>query len=103
MVYATCPMVVEVYCARVLARRLGVPWVVKIQHVLGAQAQRTGLVNRLLLWGERKSARWVNRGAAQVFCLSPPVAADYRALEERLGLNPVELLTVGSAIELDQF
>jgi len=103
VVYATCPMVVEVYCARVLARRLGVPWVVKIQHVLGAQPGRIGLVNRLLLWGERKSARWVNRGAARVFCLSPPVAADYRTLEKRLELNPVEPITVGSAIELDQF
>ena len=49
IIYATCPFVVETYCARTIARRLGVPWVVKIQHVLSTQTQRTGLINRLLL------------------------------------------------------
>ena len=103
VVYATCPFVVEAYCARVLARRLGVPWVMKVQHVLGAQANRTGFLNRLLLWGERKSTQWTNREAARVLCLSPPVARDYAKLEESLGLRPVDPVVVGSSIDLGQF
>ena len=103
VVYATCPFVVETFCARVIARRLGVPWGVKIQHVLGAQTQRLGFINRLLLWGEKKSARWASTEAAFVYCLSPVVARDYLALEKRLGLTPRDTLTVGSSIDLDQF
>lgn len=103
IIYATCPFVVETYCARTIARRLGVPWVVKIQHVLSTQAQRTGLINRLLLWGETKSAKWANRDAAKIFCLSPPVSRDYKALEEQLGLEASDAETIGSSINLDQF
>jgi glycosyltransferase involved in cell wall biosynthesis len=103
IVYATCPFVVETYCARKIARRLGVPWVVKIQHVLSTQTQRTGLINRLLLWGEIKSAKWANQGAAKIFCLSPSVSRDYRALEEKLGLEASDTETIGSSINLDQF
>ena len=103
IIYATCPFVVETYCARTIARRLGVPWVVKIQHVLSTQAQRTGLINRLLLWGETKSAKWANRDAAKIFCLSPPVSRDYKALEEQLGLEASDTETIGSSINLDQF
>ena len=75
---------------------------VKIQHVLGAQTQRTGFINRLLLWGEKERAMGVSE-AAFVYCLSPVVARDYRALEERLGLTPSDTRTVGSSIDLDQF
>ena len=103
IVYATCPFVVETFCARAIARRLNVPWVVKIQHVLSSQAQRTGLINRLLLWGEIKSARWANQDAAKIFCLSPTVAQDYAALEEQLGLPVSNTETIGSSIDLDQF
>jgi len=103
IVYATCPFVVETYCARKIARRLGVPWVVKIQHVLSTQTQRTGLINRLLLWGEIKSAKWANQGAAKIFCLSPSVSRDYKALEEKLGLEASDTETIGSSINLDQF
>ena len=103
LVYATCPFVVETFCARVIARRLGVPWGVKIQHVLGAQTQRSGWVNRLLLWGERRSAHWTAADAGFVFCLSPTVARDYRALEDQLGLSASEAQTVGSSVDLDQF
>ena len=103
IIYATCPFVVETYCARKIARRLGVPWVVKIQHVLSAQTQRTGLINRLLLWGETKSAKWANQDAAKIFCLSPTVFRDYKALEEQLGLKISDAETIGSSIDLDQF
>ena len=103
IIYATCPFVVETYCARTIARRLGVPWVVKIQHVLSTQAQRTGLINRLLLWGETKSAKWANQDAVKIFCLSPPVSRDYKALEEQLGLETSDTETIGSSINLDQF
>lgn len=103
VIYATCPFVVETYCARKIAGRLGVPWVIKIQHVLSTQAQRTGLINRLLLWGETKSAKWANRDAAKIFCLSPPVSRDYKALEEQLGLEVSDTETIGSSINLDQF
>jgi len=103
VVYATCPFVVETYCARVVAWRLGVPWVMKIQHVLGVQAKRVGFINRMMLWGERKSAKWINREAAHVFCLSPSVAKDYEVLEKSLGLKPVKPMVVGSSIDLKQF
>ena len=103
IIYATCPFVVETYCARKIARRLGVPWVVKIQHVLSAQTQRTGLINRLLLWGETKSAKWANQESEKIFCLSPTVSRDYKALEEQLGLKISDAETIGSSIDLDQF
>ncbi|MDG2214692.1 MAG: glycosyltransferase family 4 protein [Verrucomicrobiota bacterium] len=103
IIYATCPFVVETYCARNIARRLEVPWVVKIQHVLSAQTQRTGLINRLLLWGETRSAKWASQDAAKIFCLSPTVYRDYKVLEEQLGLKISDTETIGSSIDLDQF
>lgn len=103
LVYATGPFPAEVYPARVIARRLGAKLVVKVQHVLGAQPQRVGLLNRLNLWGERVSAVWVNHWADALFCLSAPVAEDYRRLEERFGLCPLKPSVVGCGIDLGHF
>ena len=103
IVYATGPFVVETFCARSIAKRLNVPWVVKIQHVLSAQTDRTGFVNRLMIWGELKSTRWSNQEAAKIFCLSPTVARDYEVLEGQLGLPVSNTETIGSSIDLDQF
>ncbi len=103
LVYATGPFPAEVYPAHVIARRLRAKLVVKVQHVLGAQKQRVGLLNRMNLFGERLSARWVNRWADGIFCLSAPVAEDYRRLEESFGLHPLRPAVVGCGIELDHF
>ena len=103
LVYATGPFPAEIYPARVIARRLGAKLVVKVQHVLGAQTQRVGLLNRLNLWGERLSAGWVNRWADALFCLSAPVAEDYRRLEERFGLHPLHPAVVGCGLDLERF
>ena len=103
IVYATGPFVVETFCARSIAKRLNVPWVVKIQHVLSAQPDRTGFVNRLMIWGEKKSTRWANQEAGKIFCLSPTVAQDYGVLENQLGLPVSKTVTIGSSVDLDQF
>lgn len=103
LVYATGPFPAEVYPARVIARRLGAKLVVKVQHVLGAQKQRVGLLNRMNLFGERLSARWVNRWADAIFCLSAPVAEDYRRLEESFELRPLYPAVVGCGLELERF
>jgi len=100
IVYASGQFIVDVYCARVIARRLGVPWVAKIQHVLHSQPKRQGFINRLFLDSEKLAARWMNRHAATVMCLSGVVARDYRQLEESLGLKPTPTVVVGCGIDV---
>jgi glycosyltransferase involved in cell wall biosynthesis len=100
VVYASGQFIVDLYCARVIARRQGVPWVAKIQHVLHSQPKRQGFINGLFLNSETLAARWMNRHAAQVMCLSGVVAEDYRQLEESLGLKPTETKTVGCGIDV---
>ncbi len=100
VVYASGQFIVDVYCTRVLAKRLGVPWVAKIQHVLHSQPKRHGFINKLFLDSERLAARWMNRHAAGVMCLSGVVANDYRKLEESLGLTPTKTIQVGCGIDV---
>lgn len=99
VIYASGQFIVEVYCARVLAWRQRCPWVVKIQHVLGSQSKRQGLINTLFIEAERLSARWINARADGVLCLSGVVAGDYRTLEEGIGLEPVKSVQVGCGID----
>jgi glycosyltransferase involved in cell wall biosynthesis len=101
VVYASGQFIVDIYCARVIARRLGVPWVAKIQHVLHSQPKRQGLINRLFLDTEKLAAKWMNRHAARVMCLSGVVARDYRALEESLGLTPANTDVIGCGIDVE--
>ncbi len=99
VVYASGPFIFEVYAARVLARRLGAKWAAKVQHVLHSQPKREGIFNRMFLQSERISARWMNRDAAVVMCLSKVVQDDYRKLEEEMGLKPAESVQVGCGID----
>lgn len=99
LIYASGQFIVEVYAARVLARRQQAKFAVKIQHVLHSQPKRHGWINRLFLWAERASARWIHRHAGAVLCLSQVVADDYRALETELGLTPTATQLVGCGID----
>lgn len=100
IVYASGQFIVDVYCARVMARRHGCPWIAKVQHVLDSQAQRAGLINNLFLRTEKLAAKWMNREAARVMVLSNVVKRDYRALEEHLGLPPIDTVEVGCGIDV---
>ena len=99
VVYASGPFIFEVYAARVLARRMGAKWAAKVQHVLHSQPKREGIFNRMFLQSERISARWMNRDAATVMCLSKVVQEDYRKLEVEMGLEPAESVQVGCGID----
>ncbi len=99
VVYASGPFIFEVYAARVLARRLGARWAAKVQHVLHSQPKREGIFNRMFLQSERISARWMNRDAATIMCLSKVVQDDYRRLEEEMGLKPAATVQVGCGID----
>jgi len=100
LVYASGQFIVDIYGARVIARRLGAPWVAKIQHVLHSQPRRHGFINRLFLDSEKLAAKWMNRHAAQVMCLSGVVAEDYRKLEASLGLKPTPTKVVGCGVDV---
>jgi glycosyltransferase involved in cell wall biosynthesis len=99
VVYASGPFIFEVYAARVLARRLRAKWAAKVQHVLHSQPKRDGVFNRMFLQSEKISARWMNRDAAVIMCLSKVVQDDYRKLEEEMGMRPAETVQVGCGID----
>lgn len=100
MVYASGQFIVEIHSARVLARRLGVPWLVKVHHMLSSQEKRVGLVDRLFLAAEKLSTRLINRDAQRVLCVSPPVAADYHAAEAALGLPSSVIKVTPNGLDL---
>jgi len=102
VVYASGQFILEVWCARILAWRMKCPWMVKIQHVLGAQTKRQGLINGLFLWTERIAAKWIRRKSIGVMCISNVVAKDWNWLEKELGLPPSETLQVGCGIEFEK-
>jgi glycosyltransferase involved in cell wall biosynthesis len=88
VVLGSTQLIVEVYPAMVLARKLGAKFVTKVHHVLAAQAKRTGFFDRLFVWSERKTTRWMNRRADLIICGTEFVKRDYHTLERRLGLEP---------------
>jgi glycosyltransferase involved in cell wall biosynthesis len=101
IVYASTQLIVEVYASMVLARRMRAKFVAKVHHVLAAQAtQRSGFIDRLFLWSERQTTRWLNRRADLVLCGTPIVARDFNALEKRLGLAPRPTVNIGYGIDL---
>jgi glycosyltransferase involved in cell wall biosynthesis len=100
IIYASSQFVMEVYVARVLARRQRAKLVVKVQHVLAGQAMRKGFFDRLFLWAERKSARWINKDANLLLALSSTVASQYARVEMSLGLPPTPILPSGCGIDL---
>lgn len=101
VIYASGQFIVDVYCARVLALRNHCPWVAKIQHVLASQHERGGFINGLFLRTEKLAAKWMNRDAAAVMCLSQTVQDDYRNLETDAGLVPSDTIQVGCGIDVE--
>lgn len=103
IVYACAQFIYEVGPALVLARRHRAEVVVKIHHVIAAQSRPPGFFDRLHVWSERTTARWLNRHAALILCTTRRVADDFHQIEIAMGLNPSPLLCTGNALDFEQF
>jgi glycosyltransferase involved in cell wall biosynthesis len=103
IIYASSQFIIEIYAARVLSRRQPAKLVVKIQHVLAGQAARKGFFDKLFLWAERRSARWINRRFDLLLGLSTTVAKHYQEFERSLGLSPRPIQSSGCGIDLERF
>lgn len=103
VVIASSQVIFEVYPALVIAKRHKAKLAAKVHHVLHSQEKRTGLFDRLFLWSERQSARWLNRRAGIVFCGNPFVEKDYHKLETSLGLKPGPSSPTGYGLDLSKF
>jgi len=99
LIYACCQAIFETHPARAIARRQGAALGVKVHHVVGAQGSRAGFFDRLFLTSERWSTRLLNRDADVILCSTPPVAADFRRLEETLRLPPRPTKVVGYGLD----
>lgn len=86
VVIASSQLIVEVYPAMVIARRQKAKLAAKVHHVLASQRNIATIFDRIFLWSERKTTRWMNRRAQLVICGTEFVKRDYHALEEKLGL-----------------
>ncbi|MCI0533750.1 MAG: glycosyltransferase family 4 protein [Verrucomicrobiales bacterium] len=100
IVYASTQLIVEVYAALILARRERAKLVGKVHHVLATQVKRVGLFDRLFLWSERKTTRWLNTQADLIICGTQLVADDFHALERSLGLRESTTTQIGYGIDL---
>lgn len=100
IVYASGQFIIEVYAAMVLARRLRVPWAIKIHHILASQPQRRGLVDRLFILAEKQSVRWINQRASLVFCGTSLMAGEYRKLAASLRLPERPVAVAGYGIDV---
>ncbi|MEW6156837.1 MAG: glycosyltransferase family 4 protein [Verrucomicrobiota bacterium] len=101
LVYSSTQLIVEVYAAMILASRARAKFVAKIHHVLAAQKRRGGFFDRLFLWSERKTMRWMNQHADLLICGTPLVAEDFHALERTLGLPRRETIQIGYGVDLE--
>ena len=86
VIIASSQLIVEVYPAMVIARRQGAKLAAKVHHVLDSQRKVATMFDRIFLWSERKTTRWMNRRAELVICGTEFVKRDYLALEKKLGL-----------------
>jgi glycosyltransferase involved in cell wall biosynthesis len=100
VVIASTQLIVEVYPALVIARKHNAKLVAKVHHVLASQERRMGLFDRLFIWSERKTMRWLSRHASLVICGTKFVESDYKSLEKRLGLKPAPTATSGYGVDL---
>lgn len=87
VVIASSQLIVEVYPAMILARRQNARLAAKVHHVLASQRNIATFFDRIFLWSERKTTRWMNRRAQLVICGTEFVKRDFHALEEKLGLK----------------
>lgn len=101
LILASTQLIVEVYPAMVIARRQKAKLVAKVHHVLAAQEKRTGAFDRLFLWSERKTTRWMNKHADLVICGTKFVERDYHEFEKKLGLTrPSKTAAIGYGVDL---
>jgi glycosyltransferase involved in cell wall biosynthesis len=102
VVLASTQLIVEVYPALVLARRMNAKLVAKVHHVLAAQERRGGFFDKLFIWSERKTMRWFSRYADLVICGTSLVEKDFKALEKRLRLQPAPTAASGYGVDLSK-
>ena len=100
VVLASTQLIVEVYPALVIARRQRAKLVAKVHHVLAAQEKRVGAFDRLFLWSERKTTRWLSEHGDLVICGTKFVESDYRKLEDRLALKHAPTAASGYGVDL---
>jgi glycosyltransferase involved in cell wall biosynthesis len=100
LIYASTQLIVEVYAAMIIARRQGAAFAAKVHHVLAAQGGRAGFFDRLFLWSERKTTKWLNQKADLVLTGTHIVSKDLDQLEIRLGLKPCDKVTIGYGVDL---
>lgn len=101
VVIASTQLIVEVYAALVVARRQKAKLAVKVHHVLAAQqTQRTSRIDRLFLWSERRTMRWLNRHAGAIFTGTGLVSKDFHDLETKLGLPHKATLPTGYGVDV---
>src|SRR5205823_9370825 len=60
----------------------------KVHHVLDSQRKIATHFDRIFLWSERKTTRWMNRRADLIICGTEFVKRDFEALEKKLHLPP---------------
>jgi glycosyltransferase involved in cell wall biosynthesis len=100
VVLASTQLIVEVYPALVIARKQNARLVAKVHHVLAAQEKRVGAFDRLFLWSERKTTRWLSKHADLVICGTKFVESDYKKLESQLGLKHAPTAASGYGVDL---
>jgi len=104
VVYASTQLIVEVYAAMILARRQKAKLVAKVHHVLAVQAtERANFIDRLFLWSERQTMRWLNQRADLIICGTELVARDFHRLERALKLPERATRAIGYGIDLAAF
>lgn len=100
VIFASAQFIVEVYPAMVFARRSKAKFVTKVHHVLGTQAKRAGFFDRLYLWSEKKTAKWISDYADLVLCNNKLVEADYKQLEDALGIRHAPTALSGCGVDM---
>lgn len=100
VVLACAQFIYEVRPALTLARRMNATMAIKIHHVLSTQRAPAGFFDRLHFWSEQHTAKLLNRHADLILCGTPLIAADFNALEQRLGLKPSPTLSTGYGVDL---
>lgn len=105
IIYATSPFIFEVYPALVLKKKHRAILAAKFHHVVSAQPQtkREGLVDRVFLWSEKQSVRWINQHAEVIFANTARVARDVHGLERSLALPERKIHEIGCGIDTSQF
>ncbi len=101
LVIASTQLIVEVYPALVIARRQNAKLAAKVHHVLAAQEKRhASAIDRLFLWSERQTMRWLSYHADLVVCGTKFVEEDYHRLEAKLGLPRTPTAPIGYGVDI---